>query len=78
MPVPRYILEKVTPPPLHHPATAVQVEDVDLLEVTPEMEAFLERYILKYRNKIKPGWSYSLRLSPGLAFWVFSTMKPGP
>lgn len=43
--------EKVTPPPLHNQATTVEVEEVDLLEVTPEMDAFLERYILKYRNE---------------------------
>lgn len=42
--------ENVTPPPLQHLETSIQVEDVDLLEVTPEMEAFLERYILKYPN----------------------------
>jgi Flp pilus assembly protein TadD len=42
--------EKITPPPLDHPTAAVQLEEVDVLEVTPEMEAFLERYILKYKN----------------------------
>jgi tetratricopeptide (TPR) repeat protein len=43
--------EKVTPPPLQYPGPAVQVDDVDVLAVTPEMEKFLERYVLKYSNQ---------------------------
>ena len=43
--------EKITPPPLLNSGPAVQVEDVDVLEVSPAMEAFLERYILKYENQ---------------------------
>jgi Flp pilus assembly protein TadD len=35
-------------PPLQGSARIEQVADVDLLAVTPEMEAFLERYILPY------------------------------
>jgi Flp pilus assembly protein TadD len=42
--------EKVTPPPLNVPGAPVPVNDVDVLEVTAEMEAFLDRYILKYAN----------------------------
>ena len=42
--------ERITPPPLLNAGPLVQVEDVDVLEVSPEMEAFLERYILKYGN----------------------------
>ena len=37
-------------PPLDGAAPIEQVADVDLLAVTPEMEAFLERYILPYEN----------------------------
>ena len=43
-------LESVTPPPLKNAGPPVQVADVDVLEVSPEMEAFLDRYVLKYRN----------------------------
>ena len=42
--------EKITPPPLLNSGPAVQVEDKDVLAVSPAMEAFLERYILKYEN----------------------------
>lgn len=38
------------PPPLLHEEARVQVNDVDVLEVTPEMDAFLEKYILPYNN----------------------------
>ena len=38
------------PPPLEYPGTPVYVEDVDVLEVTPEMDAFLEKYVLPYNN----------------------------
>ena len=39
-----------TPPPLLNSGPEIQVANVDVLEVTPEMEAFLERYILPYSN----------------------------
>ena len=42
--------EKLTPPPLNIQGAAVHVEDVDVLAVSPAMEAFLDRYILKYAN----------------------------
>ena len=38
------------PPPLKIDAPAVQVSDVDVLAVSPEMDAFLERYVLPYTN----------------------------
>lgn len=38
------------PPPLRIDAPAVNVADVDVLAVSPEMEAFLEQYILEYPN----------------------------
>jgi tetratricopeptide (TPR) repeat protein len=38
------------PPPLETSAPAVQVDDVDLLAVSPEMDVFLERYILPYKS----------------------------
>jgi len=41
---------ETTPPPLLNSGPEIQVADVDVLEVTPEMEAFLERYILPYSN----------------------------
>lgn len=40
----------VTPPPLKNAGPAVQVDDVDVLAVSPAMEAFLDRYVLKYEN----------------------------
>lgn len=40
----------VTPPPLKNAGPAVQIDDVDVLEVTPAMEEFLDRYVLKYEN----------------------------
>ena len=43
-------LESVTPPPLKNAGPPVQVADVDVLAVSPEMEAFLDRYVLKYKN----------------------------
>ena len=39
-----------TPPPLLNSGPEIQIADVDVLEVTPEMEAFLERYILPYED----------------------------
>jgi len=39
-----------TPPPLLHSGPEIQVAEVDVLAVTPEMEAFLERYILPYKD----------------------------
>jgi len=41
---------ETTPPPLLNSGPEIQVADVDVLEVTPEMEAFLERYILPYSD----------------------------
>ena len=38
----------VKPPPLHHAGPEVHVEDIDVLEVSPAMEDFLQRYVLKY------------------------------
>ena len=38
------------PPLLLHDGPDVQVADVDILAVTPAMEAFLDRYILDYSN----------------------------
>jgi len=40
--------ERITPPPLLNAGPAVQVDDVDILAVSPEMEAFLDRYITRY------------------------------
>ena len=37
-------------PPLHVNEPAVQVVDVDVLAVSPEMDVFLEQYILPYSN----------------------------
>lgn len=42
---------KLTPPPLNNQGTSVQVEDVDVLAVSPAMEEFLERYILQYSSQ---------------------------
>ena len=39
-----------TLPPLLHVGQEVQGPDTDILAVTPEMEEFLERYILQYAN----------------------------
>lgn len=44
-------LGKLTPPPLQIEGPAIQVDDVDVLAVSPAMEEFLERYILEYKNK---------------------------
>jgi len=35
-------------PPLQHSGPKYQVADVDILEVSPEMDEFLERYVLRY------------------------------
>jgi tetratricopeptide (TPR) repeat protein len=43
-------LANPTPPLLQHSGSAVQVPDVDVLAVSPEMDEFLERYILEYTN----------------------------
>ena len=40
----------VTPPPLHYTGPVVQIDDVDVLSVSPAMDEFLERYVLKYSN----------------------------
>jgi len=42
--------KNVTPPPLRNAGPAVQVDEVDVLSVSPAMEEFLERYVLKYEN----------------------------
>ena len=41
---------KLTPPPLQIAGPAVQIEEVDVLAVSPAMEKFLQHYILKYSN----------------------------
>ncbi len=41
----------LTPPPLQISGSEIQVADVDVLAVSPAMDEFLERYILKYTNK---------------------------
>lgn len=41
---------KLTPPPLNNQEVAIHIEDVDVLAVSPAMDAFLERYILKYSS----------------------------
>jgi tetratricopeptide (TPR) repeat protein len=43
-------LGKFTAPPLLHAGPEVQLPDIDVLAVSPEMEEFLERYILQYAN----------------------------
>ena len=39
-----------TPPPLRGHENKVQIPEVDVLAVSPEMEAFLQRYVLDYSN----------------------------
>jgi len=39
------------PPPLLNHGPEVQVSDVDVLAISPEMVEFLERYVLKYSDK---------------------------
>jgi tetratricopeptide (TPR) repeat protein len=39
-----------TPPPLLNHGSEIQVTDVDVLELTPQMQEFLDRYILKYAD----------------------------
>jgi Flp pilus assembly protein TadD len=41
---------KLTPPPLNNQGAVVHVNDVDVLAVSPAMDEFLERYILKYSS----------------------------
>jgi tetratricopeptide (TPR) repeat protein len=43
-------LDKFTAPPLLDAGPEVQLSDIDVLAVSPEMEEFLERYILQYAN----------------------------
>ena len=43
-------VEKVEPPPLRNADTVVQVDDIDVLALSPAMEDFLQRYILEYAN----------------------------
>jgi tetratricopeptide (TPR) repeat protein len=40
----------ISPPPLHNAGPEIIVDDVDVLEVSPAMEDFLDRYVLKYSN----------------------------
>ena len=40
-----------TPPPLLNYGPEVQVADVDVLALSPEMDEFVDRYILKYADK---------------------------
>jgi tetratricopeptide (TPR) repeat protein len=42
--------DRITPPPLLHAGPAVEVEDIDVLLVSPEMDRFLDRYILNYED----------------------------
>lgn len=42
---------KPVPPALLLPGPEIQVADVDVLAVSPEMQAFLERYILTYADR---------------------------
>jgi len=41
----------LTPPPLQDFGPGIPVADIDVLAVSPAMDEFLERYILKYLNK---------------------------
>jgi tetratricopeptide (TPR) repeat protein len=41
---------KVTPPPLQNAGPEVQVDDVDILALSPAMHDFLDRYVLAYDN----------------------------
>lgn len=41
---------RTTPPPLLNSTPAEQVADVDVLAMTPDMHAFMQRYILPYSN----------------------------
>jgi len=43
-------LANLQPPPLRHAGPEIQIADVDVLAVTPEMDQFLQRYILPYPN----------------------------
>lgn len=43
--------ERVTPPPLKNAGPPVQIDDVDVIAVSPAMEEFLDRYVLKYNNE---------------------------
>jgi Flp pilus assembly protein TadD len=40
-----------SPPPLHSYGPRVHVDDVDVLAVSPEMKAFVRRYVMKYDNR---------------------------
>jgi len=41
---------RITPPPLLNAGPPVQVDDVDILALSPAMEKFLERYVLQYSS----------------------------
>ena len=41
---------KVTPPPLLNAGPAIEVDDIDVLALSPEMREFLSRYVLQYGN----------------------------
>lgn len=40
----------ISPPPLRNAGADIIVDDVEVLEVSPAMEEFLDRYVLKYSN----------------------------
>ena len=42
---------KLTPPPLQTEGPAIQIEDVDVLALSPAMEKFLEHYVLQYSSR---------------------------
>jgi hypothetical protein len=41
------------PPPLNSSKPELQVADIDVLAVTPAMEEFLERYVVKYAIPVR-------------------------
>jgi len=40
----------ISPPPLKNSGPEIVVDDVDVLEISPAMEEFLDRYVLQYSN----------------------------
>ncbi len=43
--------QQISPPAFQHAGVETKVADVDVLAVSPAMEAFLQRYILKYSDR---------------------------